>query len=54
MWNLIVSVPDHCLFIYFYEHFVSFWLKCKSENKFNPVVVFQALLYKHWKDKLNV
>ena len=29
MWNSIVTVPDHCLFIYFTQ----FWNKCIKQNR---------------------
>ena len=36
MWNLIVSVPDHCLSFYFTYHYI--------QDSFDSATVFYVLL----------
>ena len=36
MWNSIVSVPDHCLFIYF-SRLTSIGLKVSKKKKFENI-----------------
>ena len=42
MWDLIVSVPDHCLFIYFLSHgyFVHFSMYILSQVQLDNTTVF--------------
>ena len=38
VWNSILSVPDHCLFIYF-EQFYKLWLEVRMPKKSNPASI---------------